>query len=477
MTEISSPLHASTNGYIEAPAGFGKTYLILDTIKNNPGNKQLILTHTIAGVASLRSKMKQHGVDSSAVSIETIAGWCQRYVLAFPGIAKADLEILRARDPKYYWNHVYSVFNNLLKNSHIKQIIKHSYGGIYVDEYQDCTNKQHEIIVELMKTLPVRVLGDPLQGIFNMIPGEMIDWSQVESSFVKQGTLDTPHRWNQAGNAEYGEWIKVVRASLLAGEPVDLNNAPNCVKVIVLTGDYTGDLMTTLSEARKTLVVGSRRLIIGDKLGVISKNLVVKLSRPRYKLLESIYSKDITELRNWAIAMDKDLKDEKLVLFDILIKCFSGLPSNLKTAAQKIAAGTGSTSKHELVLALKELHTSFNPANGLSVLAAFELHSDTSLHRYQPTMIIEMALVGLSDGKYTSLYESLEAAIAGLSRKGRTIPRYSIGSTLLVKGLEVEEAIVLNAHTLPRNDLYVALSRPTKSITIFTNNKIITPTR
>lgn len=475
MEDTSSLLHASSNGYIEAPAGFGKTHLILDTIKRNPGQKQLILTHTIAGVASLRTKMKHHGVDASSVAIETIAGWCQRYVLAFPGIAKADLEVLRARDPKTYWSHIYSIFGNLLNNSHIKSVILHSYGGVYVDEYQDCTNQQHEIILELMKILPVRVLGDPLQGIFNLVPGEMIDWSLVEDSFVKQGTLDTPHRWVQAGSPEYGEWIKEVRGLLLAGKAIDLSAAPSVVKVVVLTGDFMDDMKVTLYEARKALPRGSRRLIIGDKIGVVSKKLVVSLSRPRYKLLESIYSKDIAELREWARVIDADMKDTKLQLFDVLIKCFSGLPSNLKLAASKIVNGKGSNSKHELVVALKDLHEKFTPVSAIRVLAAFQNHEDTSCHRYQPVTIIEMALVGVSEGRYDSLYDSMEAAIASLSRKGRLIPRYSIGSTLLVKGLEVEEAVILNAHTLSRNDLYVALSRPTKHLTIFTDNKILSP--
>lgn len=477
MEEISTSLHESVNGYIEAPAGFGKTFLILDTIKNNPGKKQLVLTHTVAGVASLRSKMKYHGVDSSNVSIETIAGWCQAYVLAYPGIAKADLEILRARDPKTYWNHIYDTFINLLENTNIKDIIKFSYGGVYVDEYQDCTNRQHRLIIELMKTLPVRVLGDPLQGIFNMKPGEMIDWSEVEKSYIKQGALDIPHRWNQAGNPAYGDWIKAVRVALLAGEPINLNTVPSCVKVIVLTGDYMGDLTTTLSEARKPLPKGFRRLIIGDKVGAVSKNLVVKLSHPRYRLLESIYSKDIMELREWAVSMDENSKDNELKLFDLLTKSFSSIPSNLKTAAQKIVSGLGSASKHELVVALTELHEAFTPVIASRVLSAVQNHESTSCHRYQPVMIIEMALQGLKDGRYASLYESLEAAIASISRKGRLIPRYSIGSTLLVKGLEVEEALILNAHTLPRNDLYVALSRPTQKITIFTNNPIISATQ
>lgn len=474
MSETQS-LHSSSNGYIEAPAGFGKTYLILDTIKKNPGKRQLILTHTIAGVASLRLKMKYHKIDSSAVSIETIAGWCQRYVLSYPGIAKADLELLRARDPKNYWDHIYETFINLLENTNIKEIIQHSFGGIYVDEYQDCTNKQHKFIVELIKIIPVRVLGDPLQGIFNFKPGEMIDWAEVEANYVSSGILDIPHRWICAGNPEYGEWLKTVRVALLSGSSIDLSKAPACLRVVMLTGNYVDDQKAIISEARKTLSEKSKRLIIGDKVGAISKSLVVSLSRPRYKLLESIYSKDIKELRDWAMFMDNKSRDDTLILFDLLIQCFSGIPSNLKTAAQKIVNGSGSGSKHELILALKELHGNFNTANAHRVINAVQNHEDSSCHRYQPIMIIEMALQGIKEGEYESLYDSLEAAIASISRKGRFIPRYAIGSTLLVKGLEVEEVIVLNAHKLPRNDLYVALSRPTMKIVIFTDSLTLSP--
>ena len=44
--------------------------------------------------------------------------------------------------------------------------IKSTYSGLFVDEYQDCTKKQHEIIKILAELIPTRILGDFLQGIF-----------------------------------------------------------------------------------------------------------------------------------------------------------------------------------------------------------------------------------------------------------------------------------------------------------------------
>ena len=43
-----------------------------------------------------------------------------------------------------------------------------------------------------------------------------------------------------------------------------------------------------------------------------------------------------------------------------------------------------------------------------------------------------------------------------------------IGTTLLVKGLEYDHAIVLEAESMTSKDLYVALTRGAKSVTIVT---------
>jgi DNA helicase-2/ATP-dependent DNA helicase PcrA len=42
----------------------------------------------------------------------------------------------------------------------------------------------------------------------------------------------------------------------------------------------------------------------------------------------------------------------------------------------------------------------------------------------------------------------------------------SIGSTLLVKGLEFDHAIVIHADNMSRKDWYVALTRAANSVTI-----------
>jgi len=56
VPELSEILAAHKNkGYVIAPAGFGKTYLVVESVKHSD-NRQLILTHTYAGVNAIKKK-------------------------------------------------------------------------------------------------------------------------------------------------------------------------------------------------------------------------------------------------------------------------------------------------------------------------------------------------------------------------------------------------------------------------------------
>jgi DNA helicase-2/ATP-dependent DNA helicase PcrA len=58
---------------------------------------------------------------------------------------------------------------------------------------------------------------------------------------------------------------------------------------------------------------------------------------------------------------------------------------------------------------------------------------------------------------------------------GRPLPRRAVGSTLLLKGLEAEVAIILNASGMNARNLYVAMSRGSKALTVCSATPILTP--
>ena len=58
---------------------------------------------------------------------------------------------------------------------------------------------------------------------------------------------------------------------------------------------------------------------------------------------------------------------------------------------------------------------------------------------------------------------------------GRPLPKRAIGSTLLLKGLEAEGVVILNADGLDARNLYVAITRGSKSVTVCARSPILNP--
>ena len=111
-----------------------------------------------------------------------------------------------------------------LDHEFIRRIVRASYDGVYVDEYQDCSVAQHGIVVKLARDLPSRVLGDPLQGIFDFGGQNPVNWPRdVEANFVCLGVLDVPHRWIQVGADGLGAWLDNIRQCLEQGQPINLS--------------------------------------------------------------------------------------------------------------------------------------------------------------------------------------------------------------------------------------------------------------
>ena len=146
---------------VVAPAGYGKTHAIAECLDYTEG-RQLILTHTHAGVASLKEKIQKQGIAYSQYRVETISGFAQKYVNAF----YCGSDIPEQEDSTAYYPFIIEKAKHLFEIAPIKDVIKATYSGLFVDEYQDCTVAQHNLVKALADILPTRILGDHLQGIF-----------------------------------------------------------------------------------------------------------------------------------------------------------------------------------------------------------------------------------------------------------------------------------------------------------------------
>ena len=211
-------------GLLIAPAGHGKTTAIADCLLQCPEkSRQLILTHTHAGIASLRKKFQQKNIPSSKYQLETITGFAQRYVIGFLGSS-----VLPDEADKHYFSSAIEKCRVLMQSKLVQIVIQSSYDGVFVDEYQDCTIDQHEMIMELAYNLPLHLLGDPLQGIFSFESKPLIDFDRDLGLFTRFNCLNFP--WRQE--------ILRIRECLEKQQTINIQNNPNIgLFVIPLTGD------------------------------------------------------------------------------------------------------------------------------------------------------------------------------------------------------------------------------------------------
>jgi DNA helicase-2/ATP-dependent DNA helicase PcrA len=69
-------------------------------------------------------------------------------------------------------------------------------------------------------------------------------------------------------------------------------------------------------------------------------------------------------------------------------------------------------------------------------------------------------------GDCSTLADALWHVQNRVRHAGRYIAKRSVGSTLLIKGLEFEHSIIVHSPNMNRKDWYVALTRATLTITI-----------
>lgn len=479
MCELSAILAAHQGaGYVVAPAGFGKTYLIAEATARSTG-RQLILTHTYAGVNALRRKMRTLGVSDRLYHIDTIASWSLRICLSYSQTSGWREE--RPADNQQ-WNGVYDACAQLLDQPFIRRIARASYDGLYVDEYQDCSVSQHGIVLKLARDLPSRLLGDPLQGIFDFDGQNPVDWAgDVEGSFECLGVLDTPHRWIQAGADDLGVWLRNVRTNLEEGQPVDLNmNRPAMVRFRQPNDDPQALTQSQGNTCRYFQCGPADTVIAIHKGSQDYKAKCHRLSRNlggRFSSIEEVEGKDLFSfIRKLERARTNAARLKEIVEF--AKRCMTAVEQNLPAGTVRgeqvnIRANTrnaeaaakanayleapDSATMRRFLMALKE-------TQGIEIVRADLFYRALGVldkHLLHPEL---------------SLSEAAEKYQSEFRYKGRPIGRRKlIGTTLLVKGLEFDHAIILDAASLSKKELYVALTRGARSLTIISANSVLNP--
>jgi hypothetical protein len=354
-------------------------------------------------------------------------------------------------------------------------VLQASYSRLIVDEYQDCTIPQHNIVGWAAKVLPTYVLGDPLQAIFDFME-PTVDWdANVLKHFPEVGSLETPWRWRNAGAEDLGMWLLQCRKALFAGRSVDLRAAPSEVTWVELSADADEAHQQRLKAAR-TRAQSARDtvLIIGDSINPKGQRQLASVT-PGATTVEAVDLKDLTAFGN---SFDPKSKNALPELIEFAACHMTNLGSTeLLRRLDSLARGTARkkdlSAAEEAALAFK---TSPSMRSALAALKAFEGAPDVRVYRPEPLHVCKSAMQAAASGN-CSFYDAVVMARERNRHLARATGRRAVGSTLLLKGLEADVAVVLNPADMNARNLYVALTRGAKRLVVCSRNPVLTPTR
>lgn len=460
----------SNLGSIVAPAGCGKTHLITEALSIRPQKPILVLTHTTAGVSALKKRLRRLFVPSSHYVVTTIDGWAVRIANSFPVSCSVSAS---PDNPRQYYPELRQSVLRTLNSGALYEIIKASYSRLLVDEYQDCDNNQHNIIASLTQVLPTVVFGDPMQCIFNFA-GPMPDWQhEVQRRFPLLGTLDTPWRWNNAGAPVLGEWILAARETLQQGITLNLTDCPNHVQWHQLTNVDQTDLVNQQNAQQRIInrYQSDSFLVIGSSINERSRHRYAQSSRTT-QVVEQV---QLTQIINAAEQFDCL---SGMALVESILTAARTMVTNVEMARtlariQSILAGRNRQPPTILENALSTVANSNARTDILMALQEIERKDGTRIYRRNAfTALKDSVSLSISSPNKT-ISESAMIIREQIRQRGDSrIPKRAIGSTLLLKGLEADHCLILDANAREMNSkhLYVALSRGAKTVTVFSRN-------
>ncbi len=467
-------LLAIDRGTVTAPAGCGKTQLIAEALTRHSGRKPiLVLTHTNAGVVALRGRLDHAGVPPKAYRLSTIDGWAMRLIWTFPARSAHKADLLQLAHPRTDYPNIRVAAAKLLKAGHVNDIVTASYARLIVDEYQDCSIRQHAVVAYAAQMLPTCVLGDPMQAIFGFGGDELAKWDEhVCSCFPLAGQLDTPWRWINAGAEPLGSWLLEARAKLLDGESIDLWNAPPGVSWVRLDGTAE-DYKRRLQAARMNPPGGQGGvLIIGDSKNPDAQRRFASQT-PGAVAVEAVDLGDLVAFaKNFDLASPDALK--RLANFAQSVMRNVGAADLLKRV-QSLTRGTARNPPTEV----EQTALSFvrSPSHGSAVDVLVEIGREAGVSTHRPAVLRScIRALQLCEGTEGLSFQDAAIRMREQNRLvGRPLPKRAVGSTLLLKGLEAAVAVILNADALDAKNLYVAMTRGSRALTVCASRPVLNP--
>lgn len=466
MTEIDliyKPFISEPKSMVIAPAGYGKTHCIVESLNISEGH-QLILTHTNAGVASIKEKIRKIGVNTP-YTVETICGFAQKFVEAF--VLKNKIP---EQDSSEYFPFVINTALGLFKKEAIKKVIESNFTGVYVDEYQDCTKSQHQLISLISNILPTHILGDPLQGIFDFNNEELVDFDIDLKDYKCTAELGNPWRWNQS-NPLLGEDLKKLREDIQKNGSVHLTDYKNIECYFCPENDLY-DFQQQYNYKMRQIIGNESSLLIIHPVShnINARTKLVKTFNNSFYLVEAMDAKDFYDLAKKIDASNSS--NIYATILEISLILFSKSKTTDWLGEQKLK----NKRDFQAQLTIEPLKVFFEKLSvnfQLNLVSkALKLIKELPQNKCYRTELFFDLINAIESAHLNnqSVFESMKKIRDSKRHIGKKIKGKCIGTTLLTKGLEFDTVILLNAQrfTCPKN-FYVAVTRASKRLIIFSD--------
>lgn len=470
MAAAEIDLRTIGRGLVIAPAGCGKTQLITDALARHDGPKPiLVLTHTNAGVAALRGRLEKAGVQPAAYRATTLDGFAIRLISTFPQRAGHDPRIVNGARPNY--EAIRDAAARLVAAGHLHDILAASYERLFVDEYQDCSIRQHSLVTWLAQSLPTAIVGDPFQSIFGFGGDPLADWqTQVVAFFPVVGKLTIPWRWNNAGAHDLGNWLLSIRGDLARRTPIDLRTAPAGVQWIQLDGRQDDALRH--AAAAVDAPGDTKVLIIGDSTDPRGQRRFARLVDGAVTV-EAVDLRDLTDFGSALNLAQPDVLSTVADFAENLMSAFSA--GDLMRSVASARAGTLGRALSDI----EQTAVKFEETPSLTGVSdlLYAINRAGGVRCYRPAVLAAaQRALQLAASPAGPSFRDATVTIREQSRLvGRPLARRSVGSTLLLKGLEADISVVLNAGSLNARNLYVAMTRGARRVMVCSPTPILNP--
>lgn len=451
------------------PAGTGKTHLLgmAAAVAAEVGNRSLVLTHTHAGVDAIRRRLRRFGVPPGMVRVDTLASWAFTLSRSYSFIAGVQISEL----PDWTQSRDYlDGASRVVRAKAIADMHSTSFDYLFVDEYQDCSIAYHDFVRALTEAIPrTIVLGDRLQGIFTF-DGPTVDWDDhVLANFPGHEVPIHPHRWTDH-NAGLGAWLLKARSLLVAGNWFDF--AQHDIPGLQFVPEVGPAALAQISHGFRDF---NESVVLLDKWRDDVAGHASRLGGS-YTVMEDIGGRFMKE----KLEVVPDQGDPGLARWfaDFAKSCVVGL-SGVDTAVLAKLARHETVAHYkrdgidDVLVALDDLQA--NPTYDRVAVTAQIVRHTPGLHvyRWEAWNDTREALLSAAETGEPVL-DSLARVRDRVRRAGRRPANRIASRTLLVKGLEYDHVVIadLSKMTDPCN-LYVALSRARKTVTILGRNSRI----